>query len=83
MSEFQNVHRFGFNMDNPEIVCPYCGYTYTDSNELSADEDEIECKHCERKFYYGRAITVEYETHKIDEDGDIDYLDELMEFTEG
>ena len=41
MSEFQNVHRFGFNMDNPEIVCPYCGYKYTDSNELSADEDEI------------------------------------------
>ena len=53
MSEFQNVHRFGFNYSNPEIVCPYCGYTYTDSNDLSANEDEIECKHCERKFYYG------------------------------
>jgi hypothetical protein len=46
------------------IVCPYCGYEYTDSWEFEDDCDDYECADCEKVFTYERHVTVEYCTSK-------------------
>lgn len=58
-----------------EIVCPHCGEEIQDSDEFTANEGELECDACGGKFYYGRDVEVTYTTHKINEDGSIDYCD--------
>ncbi len=49
-----------------EIVCPYCGYKFSDSYEWEAHEHErtIECHSCEKKFNATATISVSYSTHK-------------------
>jgi transcription elongation factor Elf1 len=51
-----------------EIVCPYCGYEFSDSYEILSKEEDlgvIECEHCEKEFLASRFINIEYSTKKI------------------
>ena len=50
--------------DTDEIICPHCGYRYSDSYELDEDGGEIVCDHCDREFHYERAISVSYSTRR-------------------
>ena len=45
-----------------EIVCPWCGYRYSDSWET--DPGLQECKNCEKGFYAERNVEVTYSTQK-------------------
>ena len=45
-----------------EIVCPWCGYEFSDSWEWSDYEEDVECHKCGKLFYYERILTVEYKT---------------------
>jgi hypothetical protein len=47
-----------------EIVCPYCGYEFSDSWEIGADSGEEECYECGEKFEFYRHIEVSYCTAK-------------------
>lgn len=50
-----------------EIVCPYCGYEFLDSFEISSEEEDlglIECDKCGEQFYASRNIQVTYSTEK-------------------
>jgi len=51
-----------YNYTN-EVVCPYCGYEFTDSWEY-ADEGDVYCETCENDFTYERVVTVEYRSYK-------------------
>lgn len=73
-----NINEKYFNMLTHEIVCPYCGHEMTDSWELSEDDDEYECEACEKTFHYCREIDVRYTTHRINDDGKVDYWDDLI-----
>ena len=45
-----------------EIVCPYCGYEFSDSWEIGDGEDigNIECRDCDAEFDCRRDIEVTY-----------------------
>ena len=50
-----------------EIVCPYCGYKFTDCYEyFGGDEcaDNIYCDDCENEFDAVRNILISYTTFK-------------------
>lgn len=49
-----------------DIVCPYCGYTFTDSYEL-ADDETVTCHGdgCEKKFSLETQRSTTYSTSKI------------------
>lgn len=50
-----------------EIVCPHCGYEFSDSFEIESDEEDlglIECDECGEYFYAYRSIQVSYLTEK-------------------
>ena len=47
-----------------EIICPYCGYEFSDSWELAADDGELDCLDCENEFFYERIVTIDYCTSK-------------------
>lgn len=47
-----------------EVVCPNCGYEYSDSWEMQDEGDEI-CDECGCKFSYERDISVSYSTKII------------------
>jgi len=47
-----------------EVVCPHCGYTFSDSWEMS--EGEYNCHDCERKFELTRNVEVTYSTEKVE-----------------
>lgn len=56
-------HRF-----TREIVCPYCGYVYTDSWEINSGEedlDDINCAHCDELFSCERNVIISYSTEVI------------------
>lgn len=46
-----------------EIVCPYCGYTMSDSLEMEDDGSWI-CDHCNIEFNYNRNISISYTSKK-------------------
>ena len=46
-----------------EIVCPWCGYKYSDSWEFS-DDGEEECPECEKNFSYNINTRVTYNTER-------------------
>jgi hypothetical protein len=52
-----------------EIVCPYCGYEFSESYEFgdgfSEDLDIIDCD-CGESFYGSRSIMVSYSTEKLE-----------------
>lgn len=51
-----------------EVICPYCGYEFSDSWEFSmkgdGDECEIDCDECNKKFTAIMDLTVSYSTYK-------------------
>lgn len=50
-----------------EIVCPYCGYEFSDSFECNISEDEeniIECEECGKEFYAIKNISISYSSFK-------------------
>lgn len=51
-----------------EIVCPYCGYEFSDSWEFSMKGDgdtcEVDCDECEKTFTAVMSMTVDYSTYK-------------------
>jgi DNA-directed RNA polymerase subunit RPC12/RpoP len=49
-----------------EIVCPYCGYEFTDSWEYSdtQDEQKVDCHDCGEEFLLYMHLTVDYSTYK-------------------
>ena len=47
-----------------EIVCPYCGYKFSDCWEYS-DSDTIQCSSCKKKFASERIISCTYNTSKL------------------
>jgi len=47
-----------------EVVCPYCGYEFSDSWEFD-DNGGIECYECNKNFNYNKNISVDYSTSKI------------------
>lgn len=68
-----------------EIICPHCGYMYTDSWELGhtaegtiIDHGEEECERCEKVFIWEKQITVEYSTDKKEDDSDSEDQPELF-----
>lgn len=46
-----------------EIVCPYCGYTHSDSWEWDDDGEDI-CDNCGKMFEYCREHDITYSTNK-------------------
>ena len=44
-----------------DIICPFCGYIFTDSWEL-IDESDAECPECEKTFDLEVDVTVRYTT---------------------
>jgi uncharacterized Zn-finger protein len=49
-----------------EIVCPYCGYTLSDSWELTNNDGKLECENCGKNYVYSRNVEVEYTTTKTE-----------------
>jgi uncharacterized Zn-finger protein len=47
-----------------EIVCPYCGYEYSDSWEFDGDDSSIDCEQCGKEFDYSRIVDICYTTRK-------------------
>ncbi len=50
-----------------EIVCPFCGYKFSDSWEYEGDSEDIgllECDDCNKSFYATRNVSVDYCTEK-------------------
>ena len=45
-----------------EIICPWCGYSDSDSWEVV--DGLWECENCEKSFYVGRNVEVTYSTQK-------------------
>ena len=50
-----------------EVVCPWCGYEFTDSWDFP-DDGEEECPSCWKPFKFSRDVTVDYCTEKIEGD---------------
>lgn len=50
-----------------EIVCPFCGYTYSDSWEFGDEHEDIglmSCEQCGKDFYATRHTSITYYTEK-------------------
>lgn len=50
-----------------EIVCPFCGYTYSDSWEFGDSYEDIglmSCEQCSKDFYASRHTSITYYTEK-------------------
>ena len=50
-----------------EIVCPHCGYEFSDSYEIFRDGDEwvegLSCEECEKEFNVGADYSVTYNSY--------------------
>lgn len=57
-----NANKIDFKFTE-EVVCPYCGYEFSDSWEFDNEED-IECENCENTFSMNRNVEVSYSTYK-------------------
>lgn len=52
-----------------EVVCPHCGFTFSDSSELFDDYATaavVDCDECCEMFNVEREFTVTYTTRKLD-----------------
>lgn len=59
MEDKQINHRY-----TKEVVCPYCGYEFSDSWEFNDQEDSVYCGECDNEFVALREIEVSYCTYK-------------------
>lgn len=41
-----------------EIVCPYCGYEYSDS--WGENDDKLDCQKCGETFHYEKELAFKY-----------------------
>lgn len=52
-----------------QITCPYCGYVYRDSWEMTSggDEEDVECEcdQCGRAFRVTTHVTIKYSSFKL------------------
>ncbi len=48
------------------VICPYCGYHYSDSWEFAGTDGEATCESCDRAFHYERTISVSYSTRRTE-----------------
>lgn len=46
------------------IVCPYCGYEFSDCWEMADSNDELACYGCDKVFSYERIVDVTYKSSK-------------------
>jgi hypothetical protein len=53
--------------NTPKVVCPHCGYVYSESWELFSVRDDIKtnCRECEKRFQCTERTT--YTSSKIEE----------------
>lgn len=49
-----------------EIVCPYCGFEFSDSWEYDQDTEEIDCLECDKTFNMTRNVYIDYSTSKLE-----------------
>ncbi|SHN77543.1 hypothetical protein [Desulfitobacterium chlororespirans] len=50
-----------------EIICPYCGSEFSDSDDIEPNDEILGlqyCEECEKGFYAFRSVTVDYSTEK-------------------
>ena len=45
-----------------EIVCPYCGYEFSNSWEYDGECGEDQCSECDKYFQWTRNVSVDYST---------------------
>lgn len=58
-----------------EIVCPYCGYEFSDSWEFGDDsEREITCEACYKPFTSYREVEVTYSTERKKCENECNYI---------
>lgn len=65
-----NIMDFETSYTN-EIICPYCGYEFSDSIEIengNNDVGEVDCSRCEKTFITYRNVEVTYNTWKKEDD---------------
>lgn len=53
-----------------ELVCPYCGATQMDAEELCPYEGKLECNSCGEEFHASIQPTISFHSSKIDTDKD-------------
>jgi hypothetical protein len=53
-----------------EVICPYCGFEYSDSWEFHDYHDKITCCECNKKFEFEACFDVTYCTYKLKESVD-------------
>lgn len=51
-----------------EIVCPYCGYEFSDSWEYYDEEDPMTCYGCSKEFYLQIHREISYDTYRKSSD---------------
>lgn len=59
-----------YHCGTDEVVCPYCGYEYSDSwtfNEDGVQQGEEQCAECGEKFMFETEYSASYITAKIPE----------------
>lgn len=49
-----------------ELVCPYCGYEFSDSWECGEDSDDYQCEKCSKRFVYTSDTTRTFTSSKAD-----------------
>lgn len=54
---------FDHNATN-EVICPYCGYEFSDSWEFKEEWGELKCDECNKTFKYERFTEATYFTEK-------------------
>ena len=50
----------------PEIICPVCGYEFTDCWEYADDNENEECDSCGAIFSYQRNVEVTYSSELVE-----------------
>lgn len=55
-----------------EIVCPHCGYEFSDSYEIFYNPDDdffrgLECNECNKQFNVWKTVSIKYRSSKIKE----------------
>lgn len=63
----ERIKNFFANCEHEhEIICPYCGYLFSDSEEAMSDgTDEINCLDCGNEFFVERFVTIDYTSRKL------------------
>jgi DNA-directed RNA polymerase subunit RPC12/RpoP len=51
-----------------ELVCPHCGFKFSDSWEWTGDDGDDECLECGKTFFWERMVEITYSTSIKKED---------------